>query len=272
MGARLGQHFLKSPWAAKAVAYAVGIAPGDTVVEVGPGKGVLTKTLLERGACVIAIEKDLDLISLLNQKFTAEIASGALTLFAEDIRNVSSASLNLTNTPYAVVANIPYYITGEIIRQFLTDDHPPHAMSLLVQKEVAQRVVAHKESILSLSIQAFGGARIAAKVPRIHFSPPPRVDSAVLVIEHISRAFFDTISETVFFDVVHAGFAAKRKLLSNNLAVKWGKEAATHALQKAEVPANARAEDVPLGKWREITLLLTGNVTNTVRSDDQTFS
>jgi len=258
-GARLGQHFLKSPWAAKAVAYALDIRKGDMVLEIGPGKGILTSVLLERGARVAAIEKDPPLVTLLREKFAQEIRDGSLIIHEDDVRSTSSISLGLTEKPYIVIANIPYYITGEIIRQFLTDPLPPNAMSLLVQKEVAQRIVAKKESILSLSVKAFGEPRIAAKVPRIHFSPPPAVDSAVLVIENISRNFFTTISEADFFQVVRAGFASKRKLLLNNLAQRWGKDVATLALIEASVAPAARAEDVPLDKWAKITRSLTAN-------------
>ena len=155
--------------------------------------------------------------------------------------------------PYTVAANIPYYITGEIIRQFLTAQHQPSTMALLVQKEVAQRIVAQKESILSLSVKAYGTPKIVAKVSRKHFSPPPSVDSAILLIENISRDFFAEISEEDFFTVVRAGFAAKRKMLANNLSTVFPKQKVLEALAACGVPEKARAEDVALGEWKALT-------------------
>ncbi len=249
-GARLGQHFLTGLWAARALARAAAPQPGETVVEVGPGKGALTKELLATGAHVVAIEKDEALVTRLRGVFAPEIASGALTLIEGDVRDFKPSS-----GPYVVAANIPYYITGEIIRLFLEAERQPDVLALLVQKEVAERVVARdgKESILSLSVKAYGKPRVVAKVSRGNFSPPPQVDSAILLIEEVSRAFFDDITEQDFFTVVRAGFASKRKFLANNLAVAFGKDAARAALAACALSEKVRAEDVPLGQWRELT-------------------
>src|SRR3989338_2798402 len=214
-GAKLGQHFLKAKWAARALAYAVGIEHGDIVLEIGPGKGALTRELLaiakEVGAQIVAIEKDEELVVHLNGIFKDEIASGTLTVRGEDIRNVTPDTIGLVSGKYLVAANIPYYITGEIIRQFLTAKEKPRAMALLVQKEVAKRIISDKESLLSLSVKVYGTPKIVAKVPRGNFSPPPNVDSAILLIENISRSFFASLSEELFFRVLHAGFKSKRK-------------------------------------------------------------
>ena len=279
-GARLGQHFLIHSWAASALALAAPLQRGETILEIGPGKGILTRELLKLGS-VIAIEKDTALVHTLRETFAAEIATGRLSIFSGDVRDVMmelretvpdarhgemarepykrtvSATLRLRNEEdgivlrggYVVAANIPYYITGEIIRQFLTAPAQPRAMALLVQKEVAQRIVSEKESILSLSVKAYGKPRIIAKVPRKHFSPPPSVDSAILLVESISRDFFENIPEKIFFDIVHAGFASKRKLLANNLSVHFPKERVLAALSSASIDARARAEVVPLEKW-----------------------
>ena len=122
---------------------------------------------------------------------------------------------------------------------------------------MAERIVARdgKESILSLSVKAYGKPRIVAKVAKGSFNPPPSVDSAVICIENISRDFFNGFDETHFFDVLHAGFAAKRKKLAGNLAKKYGAQA-REALVNAGLDENARAEDVPLEKWREIAKVL----------------
>lgn len=256
-GAKLGQHFLKDAWAARAVARATLASPDEPILEIGPGKGILTKELLLISKKVIAVEKDDELIPLLQEKFADELASGALTLIHTDIRDFKPQDADLEAGKYILAANIPYYITGEIIRQFLTTALYPRAMSLLVQKEVAMRSVDKKESILSLSIKAYGTPRVAAKVPRRHFSPPPSIDSAVLCIENISKDFFKNFSEESFFAVVKAGFAAKRKMLANNLGEAFGKEKAIAAMEKAGIQPKSRAEDVHLASWKMLTKHLT---------------
>jgi len=260
-------------WAAHSLAQAVGVRPDEIIVEIGPGKGALTKELLATGANVIAIEKDGALAEGLAQMFAEEIASGTLRVITGDIRDVvighepnktaSDAVLRLRNKAdgivlaggYVVAANIPYYITGEIIRQFLETDAQPRAMALLVQKEVADRIVARdgKESILSLSVKAYGVPKIVAKVSRGNFSPPPRVDSAILLVADISKKSFSGFEEKAFFKVVKAGFASKRKFLANNIGVVFGKGEAIQALEACGLSAKVRAEDVPLLDWEKLT-------------------
>lgn len=252
-GARLGQHFLVHNWAARALARAVGTNPGDTILEIGPGKGILTKELLALGP-VVAVEKDESLAARLRELFADEMRRGSLRLVVDDIRNVSIESLRLG--PYVVAANIPYYITGEIIRMFLTSKHRPARMALLVQKEVAQRVVSETESLLSLSVKAYGSPRIAEKVPKKHFAPPPRVDSAILVIENISNAFFSDFSEEYFFKVLHLAFASKRKMALSNLASTFGRDHVAAAFAAAGVSEKARAETIHLREWKLITMSL----------------
>ena len=252
-GAGLGQHFLTHAWAARKLAYAVTPRPGETILEIGPGKGVLTKELLALGS-VVAIEKDEKLVEKLHETFAEDIASEKLKIVSADIRDVTPERLGLDN--YVLAANIPYYITGEIIRQFLTAEVQPRAMALLVQKEVAQRVVDTKESILSISVKAYGVPKIIAKVGKSHFSPPPSVDSAILLIENISKNFFADISEEDFFKVVRAGFASKRKMLANNVGSRFGAQTARKALNMCTVPEKARAENVSLEQWRCLARLL----------------
>ncbi|MBI5003782.1 ribosomal RNA small subunit methyltransferase A [Candidatus Kaiserbacteria bacterium] len=261
-GARLGQHFLTAHWAAVALATAAHITD-DLVIEVGPGKGALTGELLKLSRRVIAIEKDSALIEKLHEKFPMEIADGALKIIDGDIRNFSPKAREGQTSlggltfpgPYVVAANIPYYITGEIIRQFLSSTAQPRTMAILIQKEVAQRIVAtnKKESILSLSVKAYGVPRIVAKVGKGNFSPPPSVDSAILAIDDISKKFFSDIHEEDFFKVVHAGFASKRKYLANNLTVVFEKEKVQAAFTQLNISEKVRAEDVPLEKWGALT-------------------
>lgn len=253
-GAKLGQHFLIHSWAARALARAVPLTEGETYLEIGPGKGILTRELLSLGKTV-AVEKDPALVPKLQETFADELSDGRLRLVEDDVRNVSAESLGLD--AYVVAANIPYYITGEIIRQFLTAKSQPRALALLVQKEVAQRACSKKESLLSLSVKVYGKPRIAEKVPAKHFSPPPKVDSAILVIENVSKDFFSDISEEEFFRVAHAGFASKRKMVANNLAVVFGKEKSLAALDAAGISAKARAEDIDIEGWKAVTRALT---------------
>jgi 16S rRNA (adenine1518-N6/adenine1519-N6)-dimethyltransferase len=254
-GARLGQHFLKNGAYAVRLAESVHAQPDDTILEIGPGHGALTSVLLQSGARVLAIEKDEVLAEELRHTF-AEAAAHRLEIIEGDVRNFDPAAIE---GAYVLAANIPYYITGEIIRQFLTASHQPRAIALLIQKEVAERIVARdgKESILSISVKAYGTPSIVAKVSKGNFSPPPSVDSAILLIESISKRRFDAVSEEHFFSVVRAGFAARRKTLSNTLAAAFGKDAATHALGTAGIPEATRAEDISLDQWLALARAIT---------------
>ncbi|HTR18544.1 MAG TPA: 16S rRNA (adenine(1518)-N(6)/adenine(1519)-N(6))-dimethyltransferase RsmA [Candidatus Paceibacterota bacterium] len=249
-GARLGQHFLTGQWAARKLVEAAGIASDDIVLEIGPGKGALTKEILKTGARVIAIEKDPALVELLR----VDLPKERLVVIGADVRDIRPGTIGLMAGAYVLAANIPYYITGEIIRQFLSTDVQPKTMALLVQREVAERILARdkKESILSISVKAYGKPEIAAKVARGNFAPPPSVDSAILVVRNISKAFFGEIDEGSFFKVVRTGFSSKRKFLAGNLAKEYGREKAARALAAAEVPEKARAEDVSLEAWRKM--------------------
>lgn len=251
-GARLGQHFLNAEWVSRDLVAAVAPRESEVIVEVGPGKGALTEKLLATGNIVVAIEKDEALGEFLLEKFKGEIAVGKLHLMIGDIRDGDTYDV-LDGRPYVVAANIPYYITGEIIRDFLTAKHQPRALALLIQKEVADRILARdgKESILSLSVKVYGTPRSVVKVPAGCFNPPPSVDSAVLLIENVSRNFFDGVSEELFFKAVKAGFASKRKQLGGNLEKVFGTKG-LQALQAAAIDVKTRAEDVKLGEWREI--------------------
>ena len=246
----LGQHFLHSQHYLAMVADAAGLKPGERILEIGPGDGALTAALLARGAEVVAIEKDARLIPVLEEKFMEEIREKKLSLIEGDVLEIGIETLELKNRAYKLVANIPYYITGAIMEKFLSASVQPSAMTLLVQKEVAERIARDKkESILSLSVKAYGTPRYVHTVPAGAFSPPPKVDSAILHIDAVSRANFTTIEqEKRFFELVHAGFAHKRKLLARNLEPVLGKDYA-RILKDAGVPENARAEEMPLEVW-----------------------
>ncbi|MEY4747298.1 MAG: dimethyladenosine transferase, rRNA (adenine1518-N6/adenine1519-N6)-dimethyltransferase [Candidatus Parcubacteria bacterium] len=244
-GTRLGQHFLTGQWAAKKLADAIAVRPNETILEIGPGKGALTKELLRTGGRVVAVEKDKRLVEELEQTFKNEIDRGRLVLAAADIRDLDGKESDLG--AYVVAANIPYYITGDIIRYFLTANCQPRAMALLVQKEVADRIVARngKESVLSLSVKAYGTPKIVARVSKGNFNPQPSVDSAILLITDISRDFFNDASEEEFFAVVKAGFSSKRKILRGNLKKRFGD--APKWLGNTD-----RAEELDLQTWKRL--------------------
>lgn len=255
MGQKLGQHFLTSQKVIQESIAVADLSKGERVVEIGPGKGVLTRALLESGAHVTALEFDENLISFLQEEFSSELGNNSLHLIHCDALTFDTASLQ---EPYKVVANIPYYITGALLRHFLTSIHQPRGMVLLMQKEVAQRIVARdgKESLLSLSVKAYGKPRILRHVSRKLFSPPPKVDSSVLVVEHISRTFFENIDENTFFGFIRLGFSSKRKQLVNNLSSAWPKSHILEALDFLEIVPEVRAEDLSLGEWKSLLIQL----------------
>ena len=257
-GARLGQHFLTGLWPAHSLAEPVNVKPGETILEIGPGKRALTRELIATGARVVAVEKDSALVEQLAQTFAQEVRNGQLILVTQDVRNFEPTHYELRTAHYVLAANIPYYITGEIIRQFLETPAQPRAMAILIQKEVADRIIARdkKESILSLSVKAYGTPKIIAKVSRGNFSPPPSVDSSILLVGDISKKFFDGLDERHFFKVVKAGFASKRKFLSSNLAAQFGKDAVQRAFEVCGLSPKVRAEDVPLERWKKLAVEL----------------
>ncbi len=242
----LGQNFLMHARIAERIALSAQLAPDATVFEIGPGTGMLTRELLKCAKKVIALEADRALFEKLQTDFSLEIGEGRLELISGDIR-----TFNITALPggYALVANIPYYLTGEIFRMFLSADNQPSSMTLLVQKEVANRIVARdKESILSLSVKVYGTPKREFIVPRGAFIPAPNVDSAVLTIHDISRKHFASRAEEErFFVLIHAGFAHKRKFVRSNLA--------DAGLAADTISEKARAEDLQLSDWLTLAVL-----------------
>ncbi|MEK9161072.1 MAG: 16S rRNA (adenine(1518)-N(6)/adenine(1519)-N(6))-dimethyltransferase RsmA [Patescibacteria group bacterium] len=245
----LGQNFLMHRQTAERIVQAAEVTSDDTVMEIGPGTGMLTRVLLSVAKKVIAVEADGELVAELHTTFTEEIANGRLTLIHEDIRNVNPSSFG----SYRLVANIPYYITGEIIRTFLTTTAKPRSMTLLVQKEVAERIArSKKESVLSIAVKTYGTPRYCFTVPRGAFRPAPNVDSAVLTITDIQAPFASLEDEEWFFTVLKTGFMHKRKQLTKNLEGIATGERVKEALIDAGVSLTVRPEDVPLSSWKVI--------------------
>ncbi len=253
----LGQHFLRSDKALNTIIQTGEINIGETVLEIGPGEGALTEKLIASGAEVIAVEKDDELFEFLKAKFKNEIEGGQLELIHDDILKFNENSkLEIEN--YKLIANIPYNITGAIFKKFLSSNNQPSRMVLLVQKEVAQRIVARdgKESILSISVKAYGEPRYIEKVPAGAFAPAPKVDSAIIEIAHISKIFFKNIGEEAFFRMVRAGFQSKRKKLASNLASIYSKESVLGAFMKTGLDENSRAEDISVENWQKLAISL----------------
>ena len=247
----LGQHFLNSKKALEEIITAGDIQKGEVVLEIGPGTGILTEALIISGANVIAIEKDNRAIAILNEKFQNYISTGQLSLIEGDVLESDG---HIPKQNYKVIANIPYYITGAILEKFLENENRPQKMVLLVQKEVADRIISKdgKESILSISVKAFGQPKIVAKVPKNAFVPPPSVDSAILMIDKINQNIFrdSNIQISTFFGLVKSAFAHKRKFAIKNLEeyVK-NREKLQNIWQKLNLNQKIRAEEIKIDTW-----------------------
>lgn len=246
----LGQNFLHAPNVISAMVHEGKVTNSSLVLEVGPGKGALTSKLLETGAKVIAIEKDDRAIPFLADKFKMEIENGQLKIIHGDVLDFDESKMG----KYTLIANIPYYITGEFLRKFLKSTNPPLKIVVMLQKEVAKRIVDTKESILSISVKVYGDAKYVCTVPRKFFRPMPNVDSAVISIENISKKFFsDTkIDEKVFFDILKAGFAHKRKVVIRNLEDKIEKQTLENTWLREKWDRGLRAEEISLEMWKKI--------------------
>ncbi len=247
----LGQNFLNSKGAVADIIRTAEIKHGETVLEIGPGKGILTQALLSAGAQVVAVEKDIALFDFLKEKFAEELKSGQLKLICGDILALSPHDYQLQTTNYKLVSNIPYSITGEILRKFIGGNAKPSCAVLLVQKEVAERIVERggKGSILSASVSVYGKPKYIKKVPARYFNPKPKVDSAILLVENIKNSFKNENEEKRFFEILKRGFAHKRKKLSGNLSEVFEKEKLAEIFVSCGIRTDARAENLKLSDW-----------------------
>ncbi len=250
----LGQNFIHAPQIISAMIHAGNVINTDIILEIGPGNGALTSNLLKTGAKIIAIEKDDRAIPILQDKFSKEIENGQLEIIHNDILAINIASLGLQAHKYKIIANIPYYISGELIRKFLESDIQPNKIVIMLQKELAKRIVDEKGSILAMSIKAYGKPKYIVSVPRKFFRPIPNVDSAVISIENISKDFFylNKINENQFFEVLKTGFAHKRKVLIKNLEKVIEKDKLKKIWEKEKIRENTRAEELKLDDWKKI--------------------
>jgi len=257
----LGQHFLVDDRVLKRIVSAAKLAANDTVVEVGPGLGILTKELARRAGRVIAIELDPKLASALEQAL-ASVAN--VTIVNADVLE-SDPGVLIRNARgdvgagYKVVANLPYYIATAVVRHFLEAGLKPQLVVITVQKEVAQVMVAQpgKMSLMSVSVQFYGKPFIVGYVPARSFYPTPKVDSAIVRIELYDRPAVEVEDVSQFFEVVRGGFAAPRKQLHNSLAqgLKIPSAEAAALLERAGISQERRAQTLTLEEWARVCRL-----------------
>ncbi|MFT5849373.1 MAG: 16S rRNA (adenine1518-N6/adenine1519-N6)-dimethyltransferase [Patiriisocius sp.] len=251
----LGQHFLTSNVVPTWMCDAADLSARDFVLEIGPGTGVLTKEILARGATVLALEADTRAIEVLEETFATEISDGTLILRHCDVRTLDLTAVpEISTGSFKVVANIPYYLSGLLFRMFLESPVQPTDLVYLVQKEVAKRATTTistggKESLLSLSVNVYGTGKYVKTVTRGHFTPPPKVDSGIIVIRNIGKHNFTNIEESLFFNVLHIGFGQKRKQLLGNLTKHYDRELLINIFSTIDLSVSIRAEDVPLPMW-----------------------
>ncbi len=240
---KLGQHFLTNKTIVADMVRAGNISKKDIVLEVGPGKGVLTEVLAQKAKKVVAIEKDNILVDYLKEKFKD---NKNIKIIYGDILKISSFPLPISH--FKIVANIPYYITSRFLRLFLSKiELRPSLMILMIQREVAERILTRdgKESLLSLSVKVYGKPEIIKIVRKGNFFPQPKVDSAIIKINNVSNKRFikHKISDKKFFDILRKAFQQKRKMLRRSL----GKNI-------PEKYQNKRPEELSLKDWFSICL------------------
>jgi 16S rRNA (adenine1518-N6/adenine1519-N6)-dimethyltransferase len=251
----LGQNFLQDPLALENIVSAAEIQPSDTVLEIGPGLGSLTRYLAVSAKEVVAVELDENLLPPLRGVLAPY---RNIRLLHGDILKLSSKDLNLEND-YIVVANIPYYITSAVIRHLLESASKPRRMVLTVQKEVAQRICAEAGdmSLLALSVQIYGKPRIAAQIPANAFFPAPKVDSTILIVDLYSSSRIREELLNTFFNLIKAGFSQKRKTLRNSLSsgLHIPPTAAADLLTQGNVDPRRRAETLSIEEWEKLSEL-----------------
>jgi 16S rRNA (adenine1518-N6/adenine1519-N6)-dimethyltransferase len=245
----LGQHWLHDETSLRAMCDGVELGPSDTVLEIGPGLGTLTRLLAERASQVIAVEFD----GGLARELPGRVPAKNLQVVQQDILR-----FDLTSLPpgYKLAANIPYYLTSNLLRQLCESPNPFSKAALLVQKEVAERVVAEPGdmSLLSVSVQLFADARLGKVVPAGLFTPPPKVDSQILLLGYRGTPLFAGLDTKKFFRIVKAGFAQRRKTLLNSLSagLRLSREQTAALLAAAGVAEGVRAQSLSLEKWHAL--------------------
>jgi len=257
LGARakkgLGQHFLVDRSVLDKIVSAAELEPSDTVIEVGPGLGILTEELVKKAGKVIAVEVDSKLASSLEKKLSK---SPQLTVLNADVLQLDPRELLEGRRNYKVVANLPYYIAAPILRHFLEASLKPSLMVVMVQKEVGQSIAAAPGdmSILGISVQLYGKPTIVDYVPAQSFYPQPKVDSAIVRIDVYPRPSVEVSDIAGFFEIVKAGFSAPRKQIRNSLALglQVTSAEAEELLEQADIAPKRRPETLSLEEWAKL--------------------
>jgi len=265
----LGQHFLIDEEVLKLISSAAELTPTDVIMEIGPGLGVLTRELARQAGWVVTIELDSKLAAILKQTLAA---FNNVTIINEDILQIDPEVLlkeqrerfsPAISSPfsYKVVANLPYYITSPVLRHFLEASLKPQIMVIMVQKEVAEAIVAEpgQRSVLSISVQFYGQPEIVSYVPARCFYPAPEVDSAILRVALYSKPAVDVTDKRSFFRLVRAGFTTPRKQICNSLTqgLELPKAEVLSLLEKANIMPQRRAETLTLEEWAQLWRVLT---------------
>ena len=245
----LGQHWLYDEVSLDAMVAAAGIEPGDHVLEIGPGLGTLTARLLARGAHVTAVEFDHELAVALPKR----LSHPNVRVVEADILSFDFSSLP---SNYKVVANIPYYLTSNLLRVMCETPNHFTSAALLIQKEVAERVVAGagSTSLLSISTKFYCETGLGPVVPAELFTPPPKVDSQILMLTYRSEPLFPDVDTAVFFQLVRAGFSERRKKLRSSLSggLRITKPEAEALLTTADISPDLRAQALTLEQWYKL--------------------
>ncbi|HET9014651.1 MAG TPA: 16S rRNA (adenine(1518)-N(6)/adenine(1519)-N(6))-dimethyltransferase RsmA [Thermomicrobiaceae bacterium] len=244
----LGQNFLHDPKIVRRIADAADLGPTDLVVEVGPGLGVLTAELARRAKRVVTVELDRRLAAYLRASFT----DPPVEVCEADILEVDAGEL-IGRDDYKIVANLPYSIAAAAIEHLLEAGHPPTQLTVMVQREVAERIVARPPdmSVLAVAVQFFGRPRIVLRIGPGAFFPPPKVDSAVIRVDVDPSRPLTGNRRAAFFRLVRGGFSQRRKRLGNALAAALGspKPDVEERLRRAGVDPDRRAETLTVDDW-----------------------
>lgn len=249
-----GQNFLFDENVVEKIVDSASLTKKDIVLEIGPGLGVLTDYLVERASQVVAVELDKKLVGFLHKKYES---INNLKIVEGDVLKLDLDTLDLP-TPYKIVANLPYNITSNFIRTFLEAKNPPTEMIIMIQKEVAQRIIAQvgDMSLLSLAVQFYAEPQILFTVGRGSFWPAPKVDSAVISLKLKKQPAFN--DPKLFFKLAKIGFSAKRKQLHNNLANGFHltSDEVKSLIKNVGLDERIRAQDLEIGDWIKLIKLL----------------
>lgn len=244
-----GQNFLLDPAIVNRIADAAMIAPGDLVIEIGPGMGILSSELLERGARVKAIELDDTLAPRLEQHFSKD---AGFTLIHADASAVNPEGIT-GHQPYKIVANLPYGVATMIVRHYLESTHPPSQLTIMVQKEVAERMAADtgEMSLLTLAVQIFTVPAVLFDVPEEAFHPAPKVKSSVIQLDVRDTPLLEAEMRTRLFAIATVAFQQRRKTLLNSLSrgLSLDKPAVTEELTRLDVDPASRPQAVSIDLW-----------------------